>query len=203
MQVGALLVGMLAVALMGCTTPERIPSGVPHTATPSTASAPSVTATGTATATRATSATVTAAASPRDAIYVIGGVPVRLYGGVAEVDAAPSAASKVTTRYFGNEARGDLDGDGREDVVCILTQNGGGSGMFFYAAAALRTEAGWVGTNAILLGDRIAPQTSAFQDDQVVINYADRLPDEPMTARPSRGVSRWFGVQDGRLVERH
>ena len=40
MQVGALLVGMLAVALMGCTTPERIPSGVPHTATPSTAPKP-------------------------------------------------------------------------------------------------------------------------------------------------------------------
>jgi hypothetical protein len=138
----------------------------------------------------------------RDASYEVNGVTVRLVRGVSDVEAAPGAASRVVTRVFGNEARGDLDGDGVADVAFVLTQTAGGSGTFFYAAAALRTSTGWRGTNAVLLGDRVAPQPTEVRDGIAIMNYADRKPGEPMTARPSVGVSKYLKVAGGRLVER-
>jgi hypothetical protein len=138
----------------------------------------------------------------KNATYTIEGRPVTLTDGLSEVEAAPGSASKVTTRYFGNEASGDLNADGTADVVFILTQDMGGSGTFYYIVAALQTKDGYVGTNAVLLGDRIAPQTTQVQDGEVITNYAERRPGEPMTARPSLGVSKYLRIIDGKLVER-
>ncbi|HRH21982.1 MAG TPA: hypothetical protein PLJ58_02155, partial [bacterium] len=56
--------------------------------------------------------------------------------------------------------------------------------------------------NAILLGDRIAPQTTEWLDGEIVVNYAERKAGEAMTVSPSVGVSRYFQVADGTLIER-
>lgn len=133
----------------------------------------------------------------KDTEYRIDGVPVQLKEGIAEVEAAPGSASKITTRYFGNEYRTDLDDDGREDIVFLLTQETGGSGVFYYAVAALNTESGYVGSDGYLLGDRIAPQTIEVSPNPrhrnvVVINYADRATGEPITAQPSVGKSAYL-----------
>jgi heat shock protein HslJ len=126
----------------------------------------------------------------KDATYVIDGRPVSLVNGMAETEAAPGSATKVVTKYFGNEVRKDLDADGREDIVFLLTQETGGSGTFFYVVAALNTENGYVGSQALLLGDRIAPQTTEAGDGKmVIVNYAERKQGEPMTAQPSVGKS--------------
>lgn len=135
------------------------------------------------------------------ATFEIEGIFVPLVDGEAAVDAAPDSASRITTRYFGNEAYGDLNGDGKEDVAFLLTQNGGGSGTFFYVVAALQTESGYQGTNAILLGDRIAPQTTLIEDGKIIVNFAERKPDEPFTAQPSVGASKYLWVLDGKLVD--
>ena len=136
----------------------------------------------------------TATASYKDTEYIIEGQQVKLENGVAETEAAPGSASKVITRYFGNELKTDLNGDGREDVAFILTQDTGGSGTFFYAVAALNTEQGYVGSDGYLLGDRIAPQATDLSPNPrqkyvVVFNYAERNRGEPMTAKPSVGKS--------------
>jgi hypothetical protein len=141
--------------------------------------------------------------SYKNTSYVIDNQIVTLRDGVSEVAALPGSASKVTTRYFGTEARGDLNGDGTEDVAFVLTQEGGGSGTFYYAVAALQTPAGYLGTNAVLLGDRIALQTSEIRDGVIVINYAKRNPNEPMTSQPSVGVSERLVVSGANtLTER-
>jgi len=57
------------------------------------------------------------APTPRDATYIIEGKPVTLVNGYSEVELAPPSASKTVTKYFGNEARGDLNGDGLEDFI--------------------------------------------------------------------------------------
>lgn len=137
------------------------------------------------------------AADYKDAEYRIDSALVQLKDGVAEVEAAPGSASKVTTRYFGNEYRTDLNNDGREDVVFLLTQETGGSGVFYYVVAALNTERGYVGSDGYLLGDRIAPQSIEMssnprQKNVIVANYADRAPGEPMTAQPSVGKSAYL-----------
>src|SRR3989344_2933686 len=136
----------------------------------------------------------------KNAVYTIDGNPVQLVDGTASTEAAPGPASKITTQYFGNEVRGDLNGDGLEDVAFLFTQNSGGSGTFYYVAAALGSDKGYIGTNAVLLGDRIAPQTTEFRDGEVMVNYADRAPGEPMTAKPSVGVSKYLKILNGALV---
>ena len=139
--------------------------------------------------------------SLKNGIYLVDGTVVTLVNGVSKVAAAPGSASMITTQYFGNQATGDLNGDGQDDAAFILTQSGGGSGTFYYIVAALATAKGYEGTNAILLGDRIAPQTTQIQNGEIVVSYADRNPTDPMTTAPSVGVTKYFKIQDNRLVE--
>ncbi|MFZ1075697.1 MAG: hypothetical protein WAN50_04980 [Minisyncoccia bacterium] len=148
-----------------------------------------------------TQAPQTQTADYKNAAYTIEGQSVTLVNGSSTVPAAPGSASNIVTQYFGNEATGDLNGDGVPDVAFILTQNSGGSGTFYYIVAAIKTPDGYQGTNGILLGDRIAPQTTQIEDGQVVVNYADRSPSEPMSAEPSIGVSKYLQIANGMLAE--
>lgn len=133
------------------------------------------------------------AGSYKDATYTIGENSVTLKDGVAETEAAPGSNTKTVTRYFGNEVKYDFDGDGREDIAFLLTQESGGSGTFFYAVAALNTKNGYIGSQAFFLGDRIAPQTTELRPGGVIlVNYADRNPGEAFTVRPSLGKSVWL-----------
>lgn len=139
----------------------------------------------------------------KNATYVIDGQPVTLVNGYAETSAAPGSASKIVTQYFGNDATGDLNNDGTPDAAFILTQTSGGSGTFYYIVAALKTANGYQGTNAVLLGDRVAPQTTQIEQGEVVVNYADRAAGEPMTTQPSVGVTMYLKVNGTTLVQNH
>ncbi len=142
---------------------------------------------------------------PQNVTYIINGQPVTLVNGVAEQEAAPGSAEKIVTRYFGNAVEVDLNSDGKLDSGFLLTQATGGSGTFFYVAAAVQNPAGtYQGTNAIFLGDRIAPQSTNVDPSnpaQFIVNYADRATGEPMSAQPTQGVSKTFKVDSGILVE--
>jgi len=124
---------------------------------------------------------------PLNATYTIEGQPITLVNGTAETNA---------TTMFGEPVSGDLNGDGKADAAVMLVQNPGGSGTFYYVAAAINTAHGAQGTNAILLGDRVAPQNIQIENGQVIANYADRKPGEPMTTMPSVGVSMYL-IYDG------
>lgn len=137
----------------------------------------------------------------KDATYVIEGQAIKLTAGFSEIEISADAESKLTTQHFGNEAFGDLDGDGAEDAVFLLTQDGGGTGIFYYVVVALKKPDGYIGTNAVFLGDRIAPQTTEIRDGKIIVNYAERKEDEPMTAQPSIGVSKYLMITDGILEE--
>lgn len=131
--------------------------------------------------------------------YLIDGKEIQLVDGYSEIKITADSAVKIITRYFGNELFTDLDGDGDEDVAFILTQETGGSGVFYYAVSALKTENGYAGSDGYLLGDRIAPQSTTISPNPrhknvVVFNYADRGLDEPMSAQPSIGKSVFLKV---------
>jgi heat shock protein HslJ len=134
---------------------------------------------------------------PENATYLIDNEPVTLVDGISEKEAAPGSASKIITKYFGNEVNLDLNDDGREDAVFLLTQETGGSGTFFYVVAALNNEDGWQGSQAMLLGDRIAPQSTEISQNPshknvIVVNYLDRKANDAMTDEPSVGKSIWL-----------
>jgi len=138
--------------------------------------------------------------SYKDGTYQIDGKFITLLDGLSEMEAAPGSASKIITRYFGNEAFGDLNADGVDDVAFLLTQDGGGSGTFYYVVAALGSDSGYQGTNAVFLGDRIAPQNTSIENGMIIVNYADRKPDESFDVQPSVGVSKHLKIVDGLLT---
>jgi hypothetical protein len=134
--------------------------------------------------------------------YVIDGKSVVLKEGQTEKQAAPGSATTATTRILDATKTGDLNGDGRDDVLVLLVQNAGGSGSFYYVAAALRTKDGYRGTNAILIGDRIAPRAMEIRDGTIVVNYGERYPWESLAAPPTVSRSRYFVVETDELKEK-
>ena len=133
---------------------------------------------------------VTFAKEFTEVTFMVSGVPVTLLDGVATATTNLGGASETILRYFGNQHMHDIDGDGEDDVVFLVTQETGGSGTFFYAVGALKRGEEYLGTHAVFIGDRIHPQTiTSGKGREVVVNFAERLPTEPMTAQPSVGRS--------------
>ena len=147
-----------------------------------------------------TPSSVSAVFDPKNATYMVEGSSVTLVNGMAVSRAVTSgSAETISTTMFGEPVVGDLNGDGVQDAAVMLEQNSGGTGAFYYEAAALNVGNVAKGTNAVLLGDRIAPQTTQIANGQIVVNYADRNPGEPMTTQPSLGVSKFFSYDGSAL----
>jgi hypothetical protein len=134
--------------------------------------------------------------------YVIDGASVVLKEGRAEEQSTPGSATITTTRILDGTTTGDLNRDGRDDVVVLPVRNAGGSGSFYYVAAALGTKDGYRGTNAVLLGDRIAPQTVETRDGMIIVNYRERYPWENFAVPPSLSRSRYLVVENDELKEK-
>ena len=133
--------------------------------------------------------------------YTIDNQSILLKNGFAEIEVAPNSASKTTVRYFGNELITDINSDGRDDAVFLITTQTGGSGTFYYVVGAINTEDGYVGSDGYYLGDRIAPQNieksqNLRHKNVIVVNYADRANGEPMTAQPSIGKSVYLKIDN-------
>lgn len=112
---------------------------------------------------------------------------------------------QVEGRYFGNEYKTDLNNDGREDVVSLITQEPGGSGIFYYVVAAIKTDDGYIGSDGYFLGDRIAPQTIEISKNPrhkkvIVVNYADRSAGEPMTTQPTISKSIYLKLDAENMI---
>lgn len=144
--------------------------------------------------------------SPFDVLnmsYAIDGETFTLVNGKAEKAYASDSATKNILSIFGRPLYADLDKDGDEDAALWLVNNPGGSGAFYYAVLAINNGNDSFTTNALLLGDRIAPQTLEFNSDRALFNYAERRFGEPMTTRPSMGKSLWiyYNSQTGQIGE--
>jgi hypothetical protein len=140
------------------------------------------------------------AADPLDAHYRIGDRDITLSAGKAGHPVLPGSAERVETRAVGSPVRGDLDGDGDEDAALVLLHRTGGTGTFFYVAAALQGPGGFSGTRAVLLGDRIAVESIRIRNGVLIADYADRAASQPMAFAPTVAQTRYFTVRDGDLV---
>ena len=142
----------------------------------------------------------TAGVDPLNTSYTIDGKSVALQNGKATIQ-APNSTEKITVMVWGQPTYGNLRGNSDKDASVILEQTGAGSGVFYYVAASLVVPEGYTGTNAELLGDRIAIQGTLINNQIINVNFADRKPGEPMTTQPSVGVSKYYKVEKGKLVE--
>jgi uncharacterized lipoprotein len=136
-----------------------------------------------------------------DATYIIDGVSYQLNNGEVEISEVPDSASKTKVKIFSSDKISDINKDGEDDYVVILTQDPGGSGTFYFVSLALSSDNGFSGTNSILLGDRIAPQNVNTKEGQIVVNYAIRYPGDSFDVKPSFGVSKYFFLADNELKE--
>lgn len=137
--------------------------------------------------------------SPLNATYIIEGKEVALYKGIARENVA---TDPIITKVFGVPVEADLNADGIKDYVMFLTRETSGSGTFFYVVVALTNKVGNVlGTNAVFLGDRIAPQNINVEKGIILANYVERKASEPFTTKPSLGVTKRLQVVDGVLKE--
>jgi hypothetical protein len=169
---------LLPILLCGCGPVDRAPDAAPVDS-----------------ATQATRA----AQSPESASYRIDGRVVRLRDGKHEEPAAPASASRRTTAVWGAPVAADLDGDGDQDAILIITTEQGGSGTFYYVAVAELDGGAYSGSTGVLLGDRIAPRSVTFADGVITVDYAERKPGEPMSAAPSVAASKRFVYRNGVL----
>lgn len=128
---------------------------------------------------------------PQNATYSVGNDTVTLING-----------KTASVSIFGGTTTGDVNNDGINDAVFFLSQTSEGSGTFYYVAAALNTANGTLGTNAVLLGDRVAPQNITITNGTITAAYADRKEGEPMTTPPSIGKSISLVVQNAILQEK-
>ncbi len=129
-----------------------------------------------------TSSTQSVIFDPLNATYIIDNVPVTLVNGRANV---VQKRVKTVTAVFGLPTIGDLNGDRKNDGVVFLTQTMGGTGTFYYVAAAIQAASGAKGTNAIFIGDRITPHDVQLSNNHMTVSYLDRGFTEAMVANPS------------------
>ncbi len=138
-------------------------------------------------------------AGPLNATYSIDGSSFTLRDGQFEMPAAPGSAATITLNVFGAPAYGELDDDREADAAVILVVESGGSGTFYYLAAAIKGEDGYRGTNAVLLGDRLLPQFVRVQNRAIAAGFRDRAPSESFASTPTIDVTR-YAILEGQTL---
>ena len=82
----------------------------------------------------------------------------------------------------------------------LIIYDPGGSGTFYYLAAAINQNGEYHGIPAVLIGDRITAHNVAIRNGVISFNYADRRPEEPMSTPPSVDTSLQLTFTDGKLT---
>lgn len=134
----------------------------------------------------------------KDAIYRVEGKDVTLLEGQHTQPAADDSAEQDVTRVIEPPAHAAGKLGGRNAVAVFLSQDGGGSGAFYYVALAFNDGRGIT----FKLGDRIQPIGIAINGDDLVVSYLDRKSDEPMAVPPTVPRERHFAYMNEQILER-
>jgi hypothetical protein len=136
--------------------------------------------------------------------------PVTLAGGVAEFEAAPGSASKVSVRFAADAdvevvQVPKVDGTVRVDVLAVFDVSYGGSGTFRYVALFEDTGTVLEMKSIALIGDRVviggisAQPLSGIDGEEYLatVDTLTRKPEEPMTAEPTVPSKKLFVIENG------
>ena len=125
------------------------------------------------------------------------GDSVRLERGRATVTYGGQSTSIFTLQD--RAARGDLDGDGDEDVAAHIVERSAGTGTFHYVVPVIDEAGTAVARSPILVGDRIVVDDVWVKDRLIGVSLFDRGPDEPFTIVSTHTVLE-IDVSDGTAV---
>jgi heat shock protein HslJ/uncharacterized membrane protein len=125
--------------------------------------------------------------------------PVRLADGVYEGEPfAEGAASRPRVELVRDfRLTGDVDGEGGEEAVVLLSETSGGSGTRIYLAVVGRREETIVNLATVLIGDRTQIRAARLSDNRVELDVVQPGPEDAACC-PSQKASRtwiWRGSE--------
>lgn len=139
---------------------------------------------------------------PSNAAFTFDGEVITLTNGRSEETVVPGSTLVEETLLLDKFAYGDINADDKEDTVLLLARYGAGSGTFIYLAAFVSGPVTYRGTEAIFIGDRIAPQSVSINGEVITVKYLDRKSDEALAAEPTIVTSKQFVYKNGRFQEK-
>jgi len=177
----------IVIPIFPTPTPEPTPTPIPPTPVPTVKPGP-------------TYEDIQAGKDYKNATYLIEGQLITLQNGQYE-DQLPNSSTKVRASIH-DEKKGDLNGDGQEDVALILTYSPGGTGTYYYVAGSLSLNGEALGTEAIKLGDRLTSIALAIEPDGTIkVSYSKEKKDETGEVT-SQSEEKYFRVElPNKLVE--
>jgi hypothetical protein len=105
-----------------------------------------------------------------------------------------------TTRFQGPLFYGDINADGLEDALVILSTQNGGSGHFIELAAVLDQDGSPYNVASISLGDRVAVESGKVENGAIVLNMRVHSPNDGLCC-PSQAVTWNFVLNGDQLMK--
>ena len=105
-----------------------------------------------------------------------------------------------TTRFQGPIFYGDINTDGLEDALVILSTQNGGSGHFIELAAVLNQNGTAYNVSTIYLGDRVIVESGKVENGTIVLNMRVQGPNDGLCC-PSQSVIWSFALNGNQLVK--
>ena len=139
---------------------------------------------------------------PSNGTFMIDNESITLSAGRNETQITPTSALVEETVLLDKFAYGDVNADDKEDTALLLARYGGGSGTFIYVAVFVSGPVTYRGSDALFIGDRVAPQSISINNGIVTVDYLDRGPDEAFAAEPTIPTSKQFIYKNGEFVEK-
>jgi len=104
-----------------------------------------------------------------------------------------------TSRYQGLIFYGDINADGLEDALVILSTQNGGSGHFIELAAVLNQNGNPYNVATISLGDRVVVESGKVENGTIVLNMRVQGPNDGLCC-PSQTVTWKFVLNGSQLI---
>jgi hypothetical protein len=105
-----------------------------------------------------------------------------------------------TTRMLDPILYGDINADGLEDALVILTTQNGGTGNFIELAAMLNQNGSAINVSTIYLGDRVVVESGSIENGTITLNVLIQGPNDPMCC-PSQFVTWSFVLSENQLIK--
>lgn len=124
-------------------------------------------------------------------IFISSRIPIVKIDNDYQVARIYRPAIQQSQQYFGTEANGDLNQDGKDDIAFLIHRNDEDRGTLYYLTSAIQEENGKVGTNLIFLGEKIKPNKISIKDSLIIVNIT----------KNSSSTDLYAKIEDGQLVQ--